>query len=216
MDIEQPTRISVIQEGDSGAQKISGIEAYGHHLEIVEIITVPSGLPPLVDAPEVYVPEHLAGELVLSFIKHPDLLDHLAAICERQQIPLIASGRKCRYGHTPFTCCGLGRHQGLGHYGEQFGFPELSLRLDHQGRIEEITVLRGASCGATWEAIPPIVGLTPDEALVHYAREVQYLCQADPSAFDPISGKSAVHYAGHVHHAALAKAILAIKKAGIP
>ena len=39
------------------------------------------------------------------------------------------------------------------------------------------------------------------------AREVQYICYADPSAFDPISGKSPLHYAGAVHAAALKKAI---------
>ncbi len=216
MESERPTRISVVQEGDAGARKISGLKTYGHHLELVEIITVPTGLPPLVDDPEAYLPARFAGDLVLSFLKHPDLLDYLAALCEKQQIPLVASGRKCRYGYTPFTCCGLGRHQGLGHYGEQFGFPEITVRLDQQGRIAEIIVLRGASCGATWEAIPPVIGLPPDEALVAYPREVQYLCHADPSAFDPISGKSAVHYAGHVHHAALARALQAKKKADVP
>ncbi len=213
---QQITRISVVQEGAAGAQKISGITEYGHSLEIVEVITVPGNLPPLVDEPEAHVPDRFAGDLVLSFLRHPDLLDYLAALCERQRIPLVASGRKCRYGHTPFTCCGLGRHQGLGHYGEQFGFPELALRLDPQGRTAEIIVIRGASCGATWEAIAPVIGLMPEEALIAYPREVQYLCHADPSAFDPISGKSAVHYAGHVHHAALAKAIQATKKAGTP
>ena len=36
---------------------------------------------------------------------------------------------------------------------------------------------------------------------------MQYLCVADPSSFDPISGKSALHYAGKVHAAALKKAL---------
>jgi hypothetical protein len=35
---------------------------------------------------------------------------------------------------------------------------------------------------------------------------------ANPSRFDPISGKSPVHYAGHVHGAALQKAIDKAKK----
>ena len=216
MGSERPSRISVIQEGESGAAKISGLREYGHDIEIVEVITLPPHLPPLVDDPERYVPDRFVGEMVLSFVKHPDLLDHIATVCERQRLPLVASGRKCRYGHTPFTCCGLGRHQNLGRYGEQFGFPELTARLDEAGRIVELTVLRGASCGATWEAIPQVLGLSPEEALVTYPREVQYLCQADPSAFDPITGKSSVHYAGHVHHADLAKALQAKKKAGTP
>ena len=211
-----PTRITIIQEQQAANPKIEGIQQYGHDLEVAELLSVPSSLPELIDNPEDFLPDHFSGDLVLSFLKHPDLLDYAAKICEQQKIPLVASGRKCRYGYTPFTCCGLGRHPGLGHYGDQFGFPELSVELDQAGRIHAITVHRGASCGATWEALAGIIGLTPEEALVTYAREVQYLCQADPSAFDPISGKSAVHYAGHVHNAALAKALQEIKKADIP
>lgn len=206
------TRISVIQENQAGTQKIAGITEYGHDIEVVECITIASGLPQLIDNPEDYLPDRFAGDLVLSFLKHPDLLDQLASVCEKQGIPLIASGRTTRYGHNPFTCCGLGRHEYLGRYGEQFGFPELTVRLDQAGLIQEVSVSRGASCGATWQAAQEITGLTPAEALINYPREVQYLCTADPSAFDPITGKSAVHYAGHVHHAALRKAITTAKK----
>lgn len=76
-----------------------------------------------------------------------------------------------------------------------------------EGVISEIHVLRGASCGATWDVIPRIIGQTPEEALECFAREVQYLCIADPSDFDPITGKSAVHYAGNVHLKAFEKAL---------
>jgi hypothetical protein len=49
--------------------------------------------------------------------------------------------------------------------------------------------------------------MTPEEALPTIARQAQYLCVADPAAFDPVSGKSALHHAGHVHAAALEKAM---------
>jgi hypothetical protein len=52
-----------------------------------------------------------------------------------------------------------------------------------------------------------VIGLPLDEAISTLAREVQYICYADPSAFDPISGKSPLHYAGDVHAAALKKAL---------
>jgi hypothetical protein len=42
---------------------------------------------------------------------------------------------------------------------------------------------------------------------VRIGLEVQYFCVADPSDWDPISGKSAVHFAGDVHRSALARAL---------
>lgn len=75
------------------------------------------------------------------------------------------------------------------------------------GRITSIEVKRGAPCGATWDVLARVIGLPIDEAVSTLAREVQYICYADPSAFDPISGKSPLHYAGDVHAAALKKAL---------
>ena len=74
-------------------------------------------------------------------------------------------------------------------------------------RIKSIEVKRGAPCGATWDVMAKVIGMPVEEAIVTLSREVQYICYADPSGFDPISGKSPVHYAGHVHAAALKKAL---------
>ncbi|MBW2505700.1 MAG: hypothetical protein JRD19_01355 [Deltaproteobacteria bacterium] len=84
--------------------------------------------------------------------------------------------------------------------------PEYSVEIEN-GRIASIEVKRGAPCGATWDVLARVVGLPLEEAISTLAREVQYICYADPSAFDPISGKSPLHYAGDVHAAALKKAI---------
>lgn len=202
----QPTRLVIFQQNDSGAEKIKGLTAYGKDLVITEIFNLTGSLPGFIDNPQDFIPANFDGDLVLSFLNHPDLLDYLIEVCRRKKIPVVASGKKAAGALTPFTCCGLGQKSGLGSYGERFGFPELFLRLDRDGRIVEIEVIRGASCGATWEAAAKVVGLSPREALTVYAREVQYLCKADPSAFDPISGRSSLHYAGHVHSAALKKA----------
>jgi hypothetical protein len=67
--------------------------------------------------------------------------------------------------------------------------------------------LRGAPCGATWEAATRIAHLPPEEAIVRIGLEVQYFCAADPAGWDPIHGKSPVHFAGNVHAAALKKAV---------
>lgn len=84
--------------------------------------------------------------------------------------------------------------------------PEYNVEIEN-GRITHIEVKRGAPCGATWDVLAKVIGMACNEAVTTLAREVQYICYADPSSFDPISGKSPLHYAGDVHAAALKKAI---------
>ena len=79
------------------------------------------------------------------------------------------------------------------------------------GKIAGVDVVRGAPCGATWDAAQRVVGLSAQDAAVRIGLEVQYFCVADPSAWDPISGKSPVHLAGEFHKAGLKKALSRIK-----
>lgn len=209
----EPDQIVVFQQAGSGLSKIAGIQTFGKHVTFAKIFDIDQALPDFIDDPENYISDDFSGDLVLSFLKHPDLIDYLVSICRRKKIPVIAAGKKSEGAITPVTCCGLGRLKGLGAYGDQFGVPEYSVVIS-DGVISEVHAHRGASCGATWDVIPRIIGLTLEAALECFAREVQYLCIADPSDFDPISGKSAVHYAGNVHFKAFEKAIKhAVEKA---
>ena len=54
-----------------------------------------------------------------------------------------------------------------------------------------------------------MIGLPVEEAAVRIGLEVQFFCSADPAGWDPIHGKSPVHFAGNVHAKALEKAIRA-------
>ena len=199
-------QIVVFEQNGSGDHKIFGIRRYGRGVEISRRISIDQPLPEFIDDPERYIPDDFEADLVLDYLRHPDLSHHLARICDERQIPLIASGKRSGTALTPFTCCGLGRHRRLGLYGEQFGFPEFRVSLDGN-RITAMEVLRGAPCGETWEVAPLVVGMDVDEALSFLPREIQYRCSADPSGFDPVTGKSPLHYAGHVHRAALNKAV---------
>ena len=84
--------------------------------------------------------------------------------------------------------------------------PEFTVEM-HDGKVSDIAVNRGAPCGATWQAARRIVGLAPAEAMVRMGLEVQFLCAADPSAWDPITGHSPVHFAGEFHIAAARRAL---------
>ena len=75
------------------------------------------------------------------------------------------------------------------------------------GKIDHIQVCRGAPCGATWDAAKRVEGLPVEEAELRIGLETQYFCSADPSGWDPIHGKSPVHFAGEVHIAAFKRAI---------
>lgn len=199
--------LTVFQQAGAGEKKIQGIKNHGRHLEIIEIIDFPSVLPDFLEEPQELFPPAIQGTLVLSFLKHPDLADYAAVYCQGRGIPMIASGaRRVAGALSPFTCCGLAQKEGLGRYGEQFGVPEYQVTLQDQ-KIIGLEVIRGASCGATWRAAASLLGCDPEEALEKVAREVQFLCQADPASFDPISGHSPLHFAGHIHTHALETAL---------
>lgn len=207
--ISGTTSISIFQQTGIGEKKIQGLHTYGKDINIAEIITLPLDVPDFIEDPEEYFTREIKGNLVLSFLKHPDLTDHLVSICNRLSIPIVASGsRNIQGAFSPMTCCGLPVTDKLGTYGVQFGVPELTISLASNNTIiSGITVTRGASCGATWLVLPKLIGQTKEKALEIIAREVQYHCQADPSAFDPVSGHSPLHFAGDLHTRALRKAI---------
>jgi hypothetical protein len=75
------------------------------------------------------------------------------------------------------------------------------------GRIADLEVQRGAPCGATWDAAPRVVGLPVAEAAIRIGLETQYYCAANPAGWDPMYGKSPVHFAGEIHKAAMKKAL---------
>ncbi len=203
-------KIKIFQQFGSAEKKIEGIKRYGHGIETLELVSIDDNLPELVDNPEDFIHDDIQADLVLNYLTHPDLSDYLTKVCEKKVIPIVSAGKK-GHGFTPFTCCGLGVNDKLGEYGRRFGFPEYKIELENK-RISKIDVVRGAPCGATWDSLGTLIGMRVEEALTTLPRQVQYFCVADPSRFDPVSGKSPVHYAGHVHIAALKKALLEIEE----
>ena len=76
-----------------------------------------------------------------------------------------------------------------------------------EGKIASIRVVRGAPCGATWEAARRVIGVSVEEAFVQIGLETQFFCTANPAGWDPMYGKSPVHFAAEIHTAALIRAI---------
>jgi len=197
--------IVVFQERGSGELKVKGVHSYGDGMTITRTVSIDEFLPDFIEDPEEFIAADFSADLVLNYLKHPDLVDYLITLCEKKDITVVSPGKKGG-GFTPFTCCGLGRNKKLGLYGEKFGVPEYKVVLQGD-RIKEIEVIRGAPCGATWDALQEYIGCLVEDVLTRLPRQVQYFCSADPSGFDPVSGKSPVHFAGYFHIAALKKAI---------
>ena len=72
---------------------------------MLEVISIDDPLPALVEDSSDYLPSDFEADLVLDFLKHPDLSHDLAAMCRDLAIPLIASGKKLDIEgiHTPPT-----------------------------------------------------------------------------------------------------------------
>jgi hypothetical protein len=104
-DISQPQKVLVFQQSGSGESKIAGVQKYGGSLIKLEVISIDDPLPPLIEDTSEYLPHRIDADLVLDFLKHPDLNHDLAGLCSRHGIPLVASGKKINIGgvHTPPT-----------------------------------------------------------------------------------------------------------------
>jgi hypothetical protein len=86
--------ILVFQERGSGEKKIAGIERYAPGEFRLEVFSIDDPLPALIDDPDCYLPEKIEADIVLGFLRHPDLVAELFRRCREAKIPLVASARK--------------------------------------------------------------------------------------------------------------------------
>lgn len=91
-----PQKIVVFQQNNSGENKVKGITRLGGDLFNIEVFAIDQALPLLIDNTGPFLPEDIQGDLVLDFLRHPDLSHDLALICHRRGIPVVASGKKFR------------------------------------------------------------------------------------------------------------------------
>jgi hypothetical protein len=89
-------RILVFQQNGSGESKIQGIRRYGKERFIIETVSIDVTLPPILDDTRYYLPSDIQADLILDFLKHPDLSHDLAVACRARNIPIVASGKKLR------------------------------------------------------------------------------------------------------------------------
>lgn len=92
--------IWVFQQRGSGLAKIRAISARGRGVRIGKIVSLDEPFPAVIEEPGEYLPAEIHADLVLDFLRHPDLSLELALRCHRLGIPVVASGKKLRVEGT--------------------------------------------------------------------------------------------------------------------
>ena len=88
--------ILVFQQNNSGEGKIRGIKEYGQGLFNIKILSVDAPFSPVLDDTTAYLPDRIHADLVLDYLRHPDLSYDLSHVCQANGIPVVASGKRHR------------------------------------------------------------------------------------------------------------------------
>lgn len=93
-------KILIFQQNGSGRAKIEGIKEFGQGRFTIETVDIDVLLPPVLDDTSPYLPETLEADLVMDFLKNRDLSEDLSLLCDKLNIPVIASGKKHTRGRA--------------------------------------------------------------------------------------------------------------------
>lgn len=89
-----PQNLLIFQQNGSAESKIKGIEKYGDGRFFLQVVSIDTPLPPIIDDTSTYLSEDFSADLVLDFLQHPDLSHDLARMCQERNIPIVSSGKK--------------------------------------------------------------------------------------------------------------------------
>ncbi len=96
-------KIMVFQQNGSGKSKIDGINKFGEKQFLITTFDIDEALPLVLDDTSEYLPKKIDADIVLDFLKHRDLSDDLSLLCEKLDIPVVASGKKITTGQAICT-----------------------------------------------------------------------------------------------------------------
>ena len=93
-------KLLIFQQNGSAESKIKGINKYGEGCFTILVISIDTPMPLIIEDSAIYLPEDFSADLVLDFLKHPDLSNDLARMCQKKNIPIVASGKKIQDNWT--------------------------------------------------------------------------------------------------------------------
>ncbi|MFA5268938.1 MAG: DUF166 family protein [Methanoregula sp.] len=170
----------------------------------------------MVDDLELTLPE---CDLYISYVRHPDVA--LAIIGRKKPVILgVSFGpgflRQAKAINediiAPATMCSLEDNTwvpAINEYAKVFGRPLFDVKVQEDGTIESVQVIRGSPCGSTVAASAELHGtqLSPEQ-LQHYGLRICHFCRA------PRFGKTCdKEIAGLIHARELVHAISAVSPA---
>jgi hypothetical protein len=202
-------KIGIVSDGKFGDR---AYEVIGERFP-TEWIMAPFIQCPIADDIELTLPE---CDLYISFVRHPDVA--LAII--RKQKPVILGVsfgpgflRQARAINedivAPPTMCSLEDTTwvpAINEYAKVFGKPVLDVKIQEDGTIESVRVIRGSPCGSTVAASAELHGTQMSvEKIQHYGLRICHFCRA------PRFGRTCdIEIAGLLHVRELVRAVSAV------
>lgn len=151
-----------------------------------EWITAPFPQSMIADDLELDLPE---CDLYISYVRHPDVA---LAIIEKQKPVILGVSfgpgflRQAKAINenivAPVTMCSLEDDTWvpeINEYAKVFGRPSFEVKVQDNGTIESVKVIRGSPCGSTVAASAELLGtqLGPEQ-LQHYGLRIRHFCRA--------------------------------------
>jgi hypothetical protein len=151
-----------------------------------EWIPAPFPTSPLVDDIELKIPD---CDLYISYVRHPDVA---LALIEKQKPVILGVSfgpgflRQAKVINenivAPVTMCSLEDNTwvpAINEFAKVFGRPSFEVKVQEDGTIESVRVIRGSPCGSTVSASAELSGtqLNPDQ-LRHYGLRICHFCRA--------------------------------------
>jgi hypothetical protein len=175
-------KVGIVSDGKFGDRACEII----HERFQTEWISIPFPASPLVDDIKLDLPE---CDLYISYVRHPDVA--LALIEKMKPVILgVSFGpgflRQAKEINenivAPVTMCSLEDNTwvpAINEFAKVFGRPSFDVKVQEDGTIESVQVIRGSPCGSTVAASAELPGtqLSPDQ-LRHYGLRICHFCRA--------------------------------------
>ena len=215
------TTIGVITRGKYGKRLISTLLVHTD-LKILSA-EVPEHLPEFIDEPEEFL-EQIAmdrtvfnADIVITYSLHPDLTPQIAHMAGKAGVgALIVPGGASKapvkeleqisqeydmYIEVDDICCNLSLNPAISKFTDRLSSPLLEITI-HEGKVEQVNVIRGAPCGSTWHMAEGLQGVSIKDAPAKAGLLIQqYPCRA-------VRGnKGGIHESAQLHKDAISKAI---------
>jgi hypothetical protein len=216
--------IGVVTRGKYGRRLLATVAKYTDH--IISSTSISQDIPDFIDDPVSYIDglgideSILSSDLIITFSLHPDITPEIILRAARSgSKAVIVPGGASLAGDPDLLkqisetydimiliediCCEIGDdiNNTINEFTSRMGRPKLKVQIT-DGKISDVTVIRGAPCGSTWWMAERLIGVLADEAPARAGLLIQqYPCRAVRGT------RGGIHRSAQLHKEALVQAI---------